>query len=48
MFTSNDDFTEIDIQDTKILFKDIHTKRMNFVKIIGVNKNFMRTIFVTL
>jgi len=33
------------IQDTKIPFKDIHTKRMNLVKIIGINKNFMGTIF---
>jgi hypothetical protein len=32
------------IQDTKIPFKDIHTKRMNLVKIIGINKNFMGTI----
>ena len=47
MFTSNDNFTRFDIHDTKIFFKDIHAKRMDFVKIIGINKNFMRTIFVT-
>jgi hypothetical protein len=46
MFASNGDFIEIDIQDTQIPFKDIDTKRMNFVKIIGVNKNFMKTILV--
>jgi hypothetical protein len=46
MFTSNDDVINVDIQDTKIPFKDIHTKRMNLVKIIGINKNFRKTIFV--
>ena len=40
MFTSNNDAINVDIRDTKILF-DIHIKRMNFVKIIGINKNFM-------
>ena len=46
IFTSNDDVINVDIQDTKIPFKDIHTKRMNLVKIIGINKNFVKTIFV--
>ncbi len=46
MFTSNDDVINVDIQDTKILFKDIHAKRMDIVKIISIDKNLIRTVSV--
>jgi hypothetical protein len=46
MFTSNDDVINVDIQDTKILFKDIHAKRMDSIKIISIDKNLIRTISV--
>ena len=46
MFTSNDDVINVDIQDTKILFKDIHAKRMDSVKIISIDKNLIRTVSV--
>ena len=31
MFTGNDDVVNVDIEDTKILFKDIHAKRMDSI-----------------
>ena len=46
MFTSNDDVINVDIQDTKILIKDIHTKTMDGVKIICIDKDLIRTVFV--
>ena len=46
MFTSNDDVINVDIQDTKILFKDINAKRMDSVKIISIDKNLIRTVSV--
>ena len=46
MFTSNDDVINVDIQDTKILFKDIYAKRMDSVKIISIDKNLIRTVSV--
>jgi len=46
MFTSNDDVINVDIQDTKILFQDIHAKRMDSVKIISIDKNLIRTVSV--
>ncbi len=44
MFTSNDDVINVDIQDIKIPFKDIHAKRMDSVKIISIDKNLIRTV----
>jgi hypothetical protein len=46
MLTSNDDVINVDIQDTKILFKDINAKRMDSVKIISIDKNLIRTVSV--
>ena len=46
MFTSNDDVINVDMQDTKILFKDINAKRMEIVKIISIDKNLIRTVSV--
>ncbi len=46
MFTSYDDVINVDIQDTKILFKDINAKRMDSVKIISIDKNLIRTVSV--
>ncbi len=43
MFTSNDDVINVDIQDIKIPFKDIHAKGMNSIKIISIDKNLIRT-----
>jgi hypothetical protein len=47
MFTSNNDVINVDIQDTKFFFKDIHAKRMDSVKIISIDKNLTRTVSVT-
>ena len=44
MFTSNNDVINVDIQDTKFLFKDILAKRMDSVKIISIDKNLIRTV----
>ena len=44
MFTSNDDVINVNVQDTKIPFKDINAKRMNCVKIISIEKNMIRTV----
>jgi len=46
IFTSNDDVINVDIQDTKILFKNINAKRMDSVKIISIDKNLIRTVSV--
>jgi hypothetical protein len=46
MFTSNDDVINVDIQDTKILFKDIHAKRMDTFKTISIDKNLIGTVSV--
>jgi hypothetical protein len=46
MFTRNDDVINVDIQNTKILIKDIHAKRMDGVKVISIDKNLIRTISV--
>ena len=46
MFTGNDDVVNVDIEDTKILFKDIHAKRMDRIKIISIDKNLIRTVSV--
>ena len=46
MFTSNDDVINVDIQDTKILFKDIHAKRMDTFKIISIDENLIRIVSV--
>jgi len=46
MFTGNDDVINVDIQDTEILFKDIHAKRMDSIKIISIDKNFIRAVSV--
>ena len=46
MFTSNDDVINVEIQDTKFLFKDIHAKRMDLVKIISIDKNLIRTVSI--
>ena len=46
LFTSNDDVINVDIQDTKILFQDIHAKRMDSIKIISIDKNLIRTVSV--
>jgi hypothetical protein len=46
MFTSYDDVINVDIQDTKIHFKDINAKRMDSVKIISIDKNLIRTVSV--
>jgi len=46
IFTSNDDVINVDTQGTKILFKDIHAKRMDSVKIISIDKNLIRTVSV--
>ena len=44
MFTSNADVINVDIQDTKIPFKDIHAKRMDTIKTISIDKNLIRTV----
>ena len=46
IFTSNDDVINVDFQDTKMLFKDIHAKRMDSIKIISIDKNLIRTVSV--
>ena len=46
IFTSNDDVINVDIQDTKIHFKNINAKRMDSVKIISIDKNLIRTVSV--
>ena len=46
MFASNDDVINVEIQDTELLFKDIHAKRMDSIKIISIDKNLIRTVFV--
>jgi hypothetical protein len=37
MFTCNDYVINVDVQDTKIPFKDINAKRMDCVKIISID-----------
>ncbi|MGD8460937.1 MAG: hypothetical protein PVH27_11335, partial [Desulfobacterales bacterium] len=44
MFTSNDDAISAEIQHAEILFKDIHAKGMDSIKIISIDKNLIRTI----
>ncbi len=46
MFTSNEDVVSAEIQHTEILFKDIHAKGMDSIKIISIDKNLIRTISV--
>jgi len=46
MFTCNDYVINVDVQDTKIPFKDINAKRMDVVKIISIDKNLIRTVSV--
>ena len=44
MFTGYDDFTNVDIHDTKIFCKNINAKRMDGIKVISIDKNFIRNI----
>jgi hypothetical protein len=47
MFTGNDDVIIVDVLENKLFFKDIHAKRMDSVKIIGIDKNLSKTVSVT-
>lgn len=44
-FVSNDDALYVNTRYTEILFKDIHLKRMDRVKIISIIKNLVRTVY---